>query len=169
MKFVVKTTTGAEVVMEGPPHPSGTVYYGGPPPDTGRWRVDIPAFEAFCARHLAPVDFGASIETYFFGLEIAELEGWGDVFTATRDYISYRPRMKALISVGQIEWSVVQHLPLAGQLDALWAALIASIDRVATMRRRPRNFDPEAFSTAVHLLMASCDASMFAIDRQQRA
>jgi len=164
MKFIVKTTTGAEVIQAGPPHPSAPVYYGGPPPETGRWRVDIVAFEEYCARRLAQIDFGPSIETYVFGLEIAELDAWGDTFTATGNYTSYRPKMKALVSVGQIEWSAVKHQPFPAQVAALWSALIASIDRVTTMKHRPRNFDPEGFATAVRLLMASSDADMFAFD-----
>ncbi|MEO3714990.1 hypothetical protein [Roseateles flavus] len=167
MNFHIRTTTGGEVIFEGFATTPATVYYGGPPPETGRWRVDIPAFEAHCARHLAPVSFGASIDTFFFGLEIAELDGWGDTFTATRTYTSYRPKMRALVSVGQIEWAEVKHLPCAEQVAALWAALLSSIERVASMKRRPKDFDAEALASAVRLIMASSDASMFAITHAQ--
>ena len=139
------------------------MYYGGPPPETGRWHVDLNEFEDLCAKHLAKLDLGESIDTFVFGLEIAELQGWGDAFAATSDYVSYRPKMKALVSVGQIEWSEVKHLALREQLDVLWEALLSSIDRVATMKRRPRDFDSNALSTAVRVLRASCDPRAFSI------
>ncbi len=163
MNFHIRTTTGGEVIFEGIPTSPATVYYGGPPPETGRWRVDIPAFEDFCARHLAPVQFGTSIDTYYFGLEIAELDGWGDTFTATRHYTSHRPKMRALVSVGQLEWAEVKHLPCTEQVAALWDALLSSIERVTTMKRRPRDFDACALADAVRLIRASSEASVFAI------
>jgi hypothetical protein len=163
MNFHIRTTTGGEVIFEGVPTSPDTVYYGGPPPETGRWRVDIAAFEAFCARHLAPVHFGTSIDTYYFGLEIAERDGWGDTFAATRHYTSHRPKMRALVSVGQLEWAEVRHLPCAGQVAVLWDALLSSIERVATMKRRPKDFEAGALADAVRLIRASSEASMFAI------
>lgn len=163
MNFHIRTTTGGEVIFEGVQTSPDTVYYGGPPPETGRWRVDVPAFEGFCARHLAPVHFGTSIDTYYFGLEIAERDGWGDTFTATRQHTSHRPKMRALVSVGQLEWAEVKHLPCAGQVAALWDALLSSIERVATMKRRPKDFDAGALADAVRLIRASSEASMFAI------
>lgn len=163
MKFILKLTTGGEVIFDGPPRQDEPVYYGGPPPETGRWHVDLNEFEDFCAEHLAKVGFGESIDTFFFGLEIAELQGWGNCFTATKEYVSYRPKMKALVSVGQIEWSEVKHLALREQLDVLWEALLSSIERVATMKRRPRDFDSEALSTAVRLLRTGCNPLAFSI------
>ena len=169
MKFVVKQTLGSEVIADGPPRQSEPIYYGGPPPETGRWHVDLTVFEAFCADRLAKVDFGMSIETYYFGLEIAELQAWGAIFTATSEYTSYRPKMKSLVSVGQIEWSEIKHDTLEKQLAALWAALLSSIDRVASMQRKPKDFDSAAFAAAVRVLMTSSDAAAFAIVDASRA
>lgn len=163
MQFILKLTTGGEVIFDGPPGPLAPVYYGGPPPETGRWRVDPVRFEDFCAARLAKVDVGDSIDTFCFGLEIAELQGWGDTFAATRQYISHRPKMKALVSVGQIEWADVKHLGVERQMDVLWSALVSSVERVAAMKRKPRNFDAHALSTAVRVLQASCDPLAFAI------
>ncbi len=163
MKFIIKQTIAAEVIMDGPTNPSAPVYYGGPPPEAGRWHVDLNEFEDFCARHLSSTDFGSSIETFYFGLEMAELQAWGKFFSATRQYSSYRPTIKALISVGQIEWNEVKHLSQHEQVAVLWGALLSSIDRVTTMRRKPRHFDAAAFADAVRVLMASCDRGSFAI------
>ncbi len=163
MKFIVRQTIGAEVIMDVPPPQSAPAYYGGPPPETGRWHVDMNAFEEFCATHLSKADFGTSIQTFYFGFEMAELQGWGEFFAKTSEYCSYRPRMKALVSVGQIQWEEVKHLPLKGQLTALWRALLMSIERIATMKRGPKDFDSVAFADAVRVLEATCDAASFAI------
>ncbi|HEY8878652.1 MAG TPA: hypothetical protein VIN03_13880 [Roseateles sp.] len=163
MKFILKLTNGGEVVFDGPPSPFEPVYYGGPPPETGRWHVDLIRFEDFCATHLGKIGFGDSIDTFYFGLEIAELQGWGDRFATTKEYVSYRPKMKALVSVGQIEWSEVKHLELQEQMDVLWATLLTAVERVASMKRKPKSFDSDALSTAVRVLRASCDPSTFAI------
>lgn len=125
--------------------------------------MDLNEFEDFCAKHLAKVNFGKSIDTFVFGLEIAELQGWGDAFTKTSNYVSYRQKMKALVSVGQIEWSEVKHLALNEQLDVLWEALLTAVDRMDTMKRRPREFDSNALSTAVRVLQASCNPLAFSI------
>jgi hypothetical protein len=163
MKFVLQLTTGGEVIFDGPLKADAPVYYGGPPPETGRWQVDLVHFEEFCASHLAPLELGCSIDTFFFALEIAELQGWDGFFVATREYISYRPKVKALVSVGQLEWSEVKHLELEKQLEALWEVLLSSIDRVTTMKRKPRDFDSNALATAIRVLRASCEPSAFAI------
>jgi hypothetical protein len=165
MKFIVKQTIGAEVVMDEPPRQSDPVYYGGPPPESGRWHVDPTEFEDFCAAHLSKTNFGTSIETFYFGLEMAELREWGELFTSTSQFSSYRPRNKALVSVGQIEWNEVKHLSLHEQVAALWGSLLSSIDRIETMKRKPKDFDPAAFAIAVRVLMASRDPASFAITR----
>ena len=71
--------------------------------------------------------------------------------------------MKALVSVGQIEWSDVKHLPLEAQVTALWRVLLSSVDRVAVMQRRPRDFHSIAFADAIRVPQASCDAASLAI------
>ncbi|MDT9000630.1 hypothetical protein RQP53_15250 [Paucibacter sp. APW11] len=164
MKFIVHLTTGEEVVCDGPTPACKTTYYGGPPPETGRWHVDVPAFEAFCATHLANVGFGTSIEAYHFGLEIADIEGWGESLKARSDYCSYRPKMKALVSVGQIDWLAIKDQSLRDQMAALWTALLSSIHRVERMKRKPRDFDAAAFGDAVLLLMKSSHPEWFQID-----
>jgi hypothetical protein len=163
MKFIIKQTIGAEVIMDGPTRASAPVYYGGPPPETGRWHIDLNAFEDLCAARLSKLDFGASIETFYFGLEMAELQQWGDVFASPGRYSSYRSTMKALVSVGQIEWNDVKDISLHEQVAVLWGTLLSSIDRVKTMKRKPKELDAAAFATAVRVLQESCDAASLAI------
>ncbi|HEY6095166.1 MAG TPA: hypothetical protein VIU93_09480 [Gallionellaceae bacterium] len=106
------------------------------------------------------MSFGTSIEEFVFGFEIAELKEWGRRFTDTRDYISYRPKSKTLISVGQLEWKEVKDLSAAEQLSRLGAALLSSIERIATAKRKPKDFDHAAFARAIRNFLPSCEPFM---------
>lgn len=159
MKFHILTTSGGEVIFAGRSMRDRPIYYGAPP-ETGLWRVDVVKFEKFLADELAQLSFGASIEEFIFGFEIAELDGWGRFFTATRDYMSYRPKSKLFISVGQIEWLDVKELTVDAQLESLKLALIAAIERIGTLKRKPRNFDYASFGAAVQESLSRCTSAM---------
>ncbi len=163
MKFRTVVTSGVEVVFAGQSRAMAPVYCGAPP-TTGLWRIDVPKFDDFLALELAPRSFGQSIEEYVFGFEIAELDEWGSWFKETRDYISYRPRNKSIVSVGQIEWKVVKDSESEVQLSHLGAALLASIERVGTMKRKPKDFDYAGLAQCVSWAIANCDSCAVSTD-----
>lgn len=109
MHFKIKITSGVEVKWAGLPD-VGPTYYGGPPPESGSWKLDMTRLEEYIDNEIADASFGESIKTFVFGFELAELKEWGDFFTSTSNYTSYRPKMKALISVGQLSWPDVKDL-----------------------------------------------------------
>lgn len=159
MRFRIVVTSGDEVVFAEHSQIDRPVYYGAPP-ETGLWRVSIPKFESLVARELAPMSFGHSIEEFVFGFEIAELEEWGRWFKETRDYMSYRPKSKTFVSVGQLEWKEVKELPISAQLSKLGAALLSSIERIATAKRKPKDFDYAALAQAIRNFLPSCKSSV---------
>jgi hypothetical protein len=159
MKFRIAVKSGGEVVFAGHSQKDRPVYYGAPA-ETGLWRVSVPKFEDLVARELAPMSFGHSVEEFVFGFEIAELEEWGRWFKETRDYMSYRPKSRTLISVGQLEWKEVKDLPTSAQLSKLGDALLSSIERIATAKRKPKDFDYVAFAQAIRSFLPSCKSSM---------
>lgn len=159
MRFRILVTAGSEVSFAGHSPADRPAYYGAKP-ETGLWRVSIPKFEDFIKGELASLSFGTSIEEYVFGLEMAELDQWGYWFKATTDYTSYRPKMKSFISAGQIEWRQVKDMPGSKQLSALGAALVSSIERVATAKRKPKDFNHAVFKEAVRRSLAKCKISM---------
>lgn len=163
MKFHTKVTCGGEVVFAGSSHESRPIYYGSAP-ESGLWRVNIPEFEKFVADALAPQSFGNSIDEFCFGLEIAELTQWGPWFASTHDYMSHRPKSKTFISVGQLEWQEVKDLSAFEQWSRLGDALVSSIDRIATAKRKPKNFDHAALAQAVRGILLSCKPPYFAAD-----
>jgi hypothetical protein len=161
MKFRVQTTSGGEVIFAVHSRQGRPVYYGAPP-ETGLWRVDVPKFEKSLSDELAQLSFGDSIEEFVFGLEIAELEEWGRWFKETRDYMSYRPKSEQFISVGQVEWKDVKELAVDAQLEQLKIALTVAIERIGTLKRKPRDFDYISFGAAVQESLSRCTSAMVA-------
>jgi hypothetical protein len=87
MKLGIKVTAGEEVKWTGVTS-QGPTYYGGPPPESGEWKLHIAALEDYFNDHLAGLSFGGTIETFVMGFEIGDLEGWGNFFTPMADYVS---------------------------------------------------------------------------------
>lgn len=90
---------------------------------TGAWYVRLQRFENFLKDGLRDCNFGESVKTFVFGFEMAELKNWGKFFGATAHYVSYRPKTKTLISVGQLNWPDVKDLSPVQQLSRLSTAL----------------------------------------------
>lgn len=160
MKFSIQVTSGEEVVFAGHSQRDRTVYYGGPPPATGLWRVSLPKFEEFLATELASQSFGSSIEEFRFGFEIAELDEWGNCFSSMANYMSYRPKGKEFISVGQLEWRAVKDLTASEQLARLGDVLILAVERIATAKKKPRDFDHAALAQALRRTLGRCEPSL---------
>lgn len=160
MKFQVAVTSGGEVVFAGDSQRDRPVYYDGAPPETGLWRISIPKFEDIVSAELRGHSFGSSVEEFVFGFEIAELDEWGQWFKKTRSYMSYRPKHRQLVSVGQLEWSEVKNLPAEEQFAQLGAALVLSIDRIGTLKRRPKDFDYASFAGSVRGALSRCTSAM---------
>lgn len=159
VKFRIVLTTGAEVEFADRSQTDRPVYYGASP-ESGLWRVSISAVEGFIGRELALMSFGNSIQEFVFGLEIAELNEWGRWFNETRDYMSYRPKSKTFVSVGQVEWKEVKHLPASEQFARLSAALLSSVERISTRKRKPKDFDYASLGHALRRILSSCEESI---------
>lgn len=155
MRFHITTTSGEEVKWAGRPD-NGPIYYGGPPPASGCWKLNMLLLEDRIQTGLCNASFGASIDVFVFGFEIAELEGWGTYFTSLSDYTSYRPKSKTLIAVGQLNWPDVKDLDPQAQLDRFVEALLTAVARVGEMKRQPKHFDVERFSMTLRSILAAC-------------
>lgn len=153
MQLKIQIKSGAEVKWRGQPD-KGPVYYGGPPPETGEWKLDLRQLENYFCQALQGRTYGDSIDTFLLGFEIAELDGWsGPIFTKMRDHVSHLPRIRTLLSVGQLNWPDVKDLSEAEQLQRFGAMLLQAIARAGAMQRKPRGFDPAAFAADVTLLL----------------
>jgi len=149
---------GGEVIFAGTSATGRTVYYGAPP-ETGLWKLSMPRVGHYISDRLKDRSFGTSVTEFIFGFEIAELEGWGPVFRKNRDYMSYRPRSKSFVSVGQLEWNDVKELSAAAQWQAFGNVLVAAVERITGAKRKPKDFDYAALALALRIIFISCDVS----------
>jgi len=158
MKFRIETTSGGEVVFAGQSQAERPVYYGAAP-ESGLWRISLPKLEDYISVKLEHHSFGASIDAFISGFEIAELEEWGRWFRETREYMSYRPKSKLFIAVGQVEWKAVKELSAQAQFRAIGDALVAAVERVGIAKQRPRDFDHAGFARFLREALDACDVS----------
>lgn len=166
MLFSIQVSAGNEVVFAGHSTKDRPIYYGAAP-STGLWKLSIPKMADFLAAELASLSFGESLDEFRLGLEIAELEGWGDFFKATRQLVIYRPRSRSLVSVGQLEWTTVKDLQAADQLQHLTSALVGAIEQVPRAKRKPKSFDATALAKQVQQSMGRCDPEIFVAREQE--
>jgi len=157
----VAVTSGDEVVFAGESRKDRPVYYGAMP-ETGLWKISIAKFEDFVSAGLDEVNFGSSVEECVFGFEIAELGEWGRWFKETRYYVSYRPKHKQFVSVGQVEWKDVKDLSATEQLAHLGAALETFVGRISALTRKPKDFDHAALAKSIREILSRCTPTMVA-------
>jgi len=148
MKFKTAVSSSKEVLFAG--HERGNAR--GPEEwvhETGRWRINIAAFDHIVDASLDGRSFGKSIECFIFGFDIGELDAYGEWFQATANYTSYRPKKKELLSVGQIHWSNIKDRSPEEQLEALRSTVNSAILRIGNKQRKPKDFDYVGFASAV--------------------
>lgn len=128
-------------------------------PGKGVWWLKLVRIEQLVNESMSTLSFGESIDTYVFGFEILDTsEGLG--FESTRDYVSYRPKMR-LLSVGQVDWPNVRFLSPAAQWDVFKQSLLDSIHRTAAVKRKPRDFNLQAFHSTVTRALEGLDPRDF--------
>jgi hypothetical protein len=128
---------------------------------TGRWRLFTPEIDHFLNRELTDKSFGASIDRFVFLLEVADFDAWGTgaAFTGPEGFTRYKPKTKEIWSVGRLDWLEIQELPASVQLKAFGEALQFAIAKVSTAKRKPREFDTDAFAEFVRRNLKSAKVS----------
>ena len=134
-------------------------------PKLGLWRINLTRLAHFLNDHLEELSFGESITTFYFGFELVVP---GEFWRQMANYVSYRPKMKTIISVGQVDWPAVKYLNGSEQLSHLFQALELAIVRVATMKRKPRSFDSQAFLKSVREIIPTCSVDDV-LDQERKA
>jgi hypothetical protein len=123
--------------------------------ETGRWKIDSTKFDAELSKVLAEINFGSSISEFAFGLEMADFESWGDLFKKSANYISYRPKSKTLLCVGQLNWSEVKNESADEQLNLLKISILDSLKRAALRDRKPKDFNHQAFASFLEMQLSN--------------
>jgi hypothetical protein len=151
MKFRTVIASGKEVLFAGSEDGNSKPTSAWLAP--GRWKVSLLAVETYLSEKLRDRSFGDSVNCFVFCFEIADFELWGPFFSASADYVSYRPKRNEIWSVGQNRWSDVKDLPTKDQLQILRSSILTAIGRIGTKKRKPRSFDYMAFATTVRELL----------------
>lgn len=164
MRFRIFLKTGVEVLHLGCQH-----HQSDPWPashwreNKGRWRLFVPAVEHYLDDHLAPKQFGQSVENFMVVLEIADFESWGPgtAFAPASGRVQYSTKDKGLRSVAQVDWQQVQHLSPRLQLEALRLAFDKAIRNVGMQKRKPRDFETSDFADEVSRLLRQARVTAF--------
>jgi hypothetical protein len=162
MQFRTFLKTGIEVL-----HLGGQHWESNPWPlehwkaHSGRWRLFTPAIDDFLNEELGGLSFGTSVDKFVLLLEVADFEAWGIgmTFTGPEGFTRYKPKSTEVWSVGRIDWTEIQDLPASQQLLAFARALQFAIAKVSQAKRKPKDFDAEAFSKAVAAKLHSAKIS----------
>ena len=129
-------------------------------PGKGVWWLKLDRIEHLVNEAISALSFGESIDTYAFGFEILDTSEGFD-FANTRDYVSYRPKTKSLLSVGQVDWPAVRFLSPALQWDVFTQSLLGSVHRAAAARRKPREFNLHVFHSTITRVLEGLDPRDF--------
>ena len=79
---------------------------------------------------MSGVSFGDSIEQFHLGFELGDMIAWNTMFEKTRDYVSYRPSRKILLSVAQLDWAKIKLKTPEEQLTNLSEEVLIAARRV---------------------------------------
>ena len=162
MHFRTFLKTGVEVLHLGGQHwesPTWPIEHW--KAHSGRWRLFTPAIDDFLNEDLGAMDFGASVEKFVLLLEVADFKAWGEglAFTGPEGFTRYKHKTKEVWAVGRIDWNEVQELPARQQLQAFEQAVRFALETVAHAKRKPKNFNTEAFGEAVSNRLRSAKVS----------
>jgi hypothetical protein len=114
----------------------------------GHLHIDLNDLEQFISDKLSQYDFGSSVVKYFWGFELFKFDGKFAEFSSG-DIESWRYSTKWLVTNSQFDWNIVKDLENESFLAIIKTELVKSIDRIAEMKRKPKNFDHIAFRNKV--------------------
>ena len=162
MRFYTFLKSGIEVLHLGMQHSTSAAWpiehWRANP---GRWRLFTPGIDRYMNEGLVEKTFGTSIDSFVLLLEVADFASWGagPAFSGPEGRTTYSPKARELRSVGQLDWTQVQMLTAKQQLQAYSAALVSAIRRVSESKRKPKDFDAEAFAQEVASWLKSAKVS----------
>ena len=96
---------------------------------------------------MTKLSYGESINTFIWGFEICDFKEFKEVFELITGYISYRPKNKILLTVGQLDWHKIKHLKPIEQFNEVILELSNSIRRIKNAKRKPKYFNLNLFET----------------------
>jgi len=110
-------------------------------------------FEDFINQRLLGLEFGPSVTKYFWGFELYRFDGAFAQFFSN-DIESWKYSRKWLVTNSHFDWNIVKGLNKNELIQELKKELLAAINRIETMKRKPKEFNNLEFKHAIEKIIA---------------
>ncbi|MBO9564957.1 MAG: hypothetical protein J7621_19430 [Niastella sp.] len=114
---------------------------------------DLIQIEDFLNNGLAGRRFGQSIREFQFGYEIYDFQGRMKPWAQNANLRRYSAKYKSLLIVKQFDYRQLKGKLLPEQLNILHSTIIEAIDDFDKLNKKPKDFNKEAFRSAVDNLL----------------
>lgn len=117
----------------------------------GRLRLFTPGIDKYLNDFLGDRSFGSSIDTFVLWLEVADFKSWGPgvAFSSSDGWVSYKPKVREVWSVGQLDWTEIHLLSAEQQLARYCDAFVEAVGRIEVAKHRPKDYFAHAFAETV--------------------
>ncbi len=97
---------------------------------------------------LAGQDFGPSVVKYFWGFELFKFDGaYAQHFSDDID--SWKYSRNWLVTNAHFDWNEIKELNNEELIQEFFKGLLAAIGRIETMKKKPKDFNNQAFKAAI--------------------
>lgn len=110
-------------------------------------------FEDFISERIATLEFGESVTKYFWGFELYKFDGRFSQFFSD-NIESWKYSRKWLVTNSHFDWNKLQGLTRDELIQELRTELIAAIERIQVMKRKPKDFNNVAFKEVIEKIVS---------------
>lgn len=113
--------------------------------------VDLNDLEDYIAIKLKDKNFGSSVSKFFWGFELFKFDGGFAQFFKD-DITSWKYSIKWLVSNSHFDWNIFKNLEKGNALKIMKAELLKSVDRIGTMKKKPKDFKYKEFKQQLNII-----------------
>ena len=103
-------------------------------------KVDLNNLEKYISENLKEKEYGTSVVKYFWGFELFKFDG-GFAQFFRNDIESWKHSVKWFVTNSNFDWNVIQRLSELETIELIKKEILASIERIEKMKRKPKDFD----------------------------
>ncbi len=108
-------------------------------------KVNLNDLESFISENLSGKDYGKSVVKYFWGFELFKFDG-GFAQFFKNDIESWKHSVNWFVTNSNFDWNIIKDLTEFQTLELIKKEMLLSVDRINSMKRKPKDFDCEKFS-----------------------
>ena len=114
--------------------------------------IDLNHLEDFLNEKFFEKDYGKSVVKYFLGFELYKFDGRFAPFFSN-DIESWKTNSKWFVTNAHFDWNQLINLNQEETLEIIKASFLQSVDRIANMKRKPKDFDYMSFSKDLKIIL----------------